>query len=249
MASDSTWISLHRCMQDWRWYKDVNTKSLFIHLLLIANHTPKNWKDITVKRGQKVTSVNRLSEETGISIRGIRTCIQRLERTGEIVVKTTNKYTIITIVNYDFYQGEGREGDKQTTNERQTNDKRTTTNKNDKELKNDKEDIYCPAEAEQIISYLNKKTGKHYKAKTDATVRLIKARMNDGFSIEDFKKVIDIKTAEWKHDDKMKNYLRPITLFSTKFESYLNSEVPDEAEKKRLAEEAGEIMEKGGSVW
>lgn len=74
-----------------------------------------------------------------------------------------------------------------------------------------------------IIDYLNKKTGKNFKSTSKATQKYIKARFNDGFTLEDFKRVIDIKCEEWLKDSKMSIYLRPETLFGTKFESYLNS--------------------------
>ncbi|AHA04705.1 conserved phage C-terminal domain-containing protein [Pediococcus pentosaceus] len=77
---------------------------------------------------------------------------------------------------------------------------------------------------EDIISYLNEKAGTKYRASGSKTQRLIKARFNDGFNDEDFKKVINIKVAEWSGTD-MAKYLRPETLFGTKFESYLNQEV------------------------
>lgn len=74
----------------------------------------------------------------------------------------------------------------------------------------------------EIVDYLNTKTGSKYKHTTKNTKDFIKARWNDGYRFDDFKKVIDIKTAEWLHDPKMNTYLRPETLFGTKFESYLN---------------------------
>lgn len=77
----------------------------------------------------------------------------------------------------------------------------------------------------EIINHLNDKTGKNYKAGSKATQRLIDARLNEGFTANDFKKVIDNKVATWKGDAKMEKYLRPQTLFGTKFESYLNEEV------------------------
>ena len=87
--------------------------------------------------------------------------------------------------------------------------------------------IYSPAKAEQIpyeeiIDYLNLKIDAHYKSTTQKTKDSIKARFNEGFKLEDFKKVIDKMTMEWKDNNKMKVYLRPETLFGTKFESYLN---------------------------
>ncbi len=73
----------------------------------------------------------------------------------------------------------------------------------------------------EIVSYLNLKTEKNFKDTATKTISLIKARLNEGFNIDDFKKVIDIKTAKWKSDPKMCDFLRPETLFGTKFESYL----------------------------
>lgn len=75
----------------------------------------------------------------------------------------------------------------------------------------------------EIIDYLNQKTGKEYKDTTKKTISLIKARWNEGFTLEDFKRVIDNKVADWKDDQKWSAYLRPATLFNgDKFEGYLN---------------------------
>lgn len=75
-----------------------------------------------------------------------------------------------------------------------------------------------------IINYLNEKTGKHYKHTTNKTQTVIKARWNEGFTEDDFRKVIDNKVAEWKGTD-MEKFLRPETLFGNKFEGYLNQQV------------------------
>lgn len=74
----------------------------------------------------------------------------------------------------------------------------------------------------EIVDYLNLKTNTSYKANSDKTRTLIKARMNEGFTVDDFKTVIDKKVLLWGKDINMQQYLRPITLFGTKFESYLN---------------------------
>lgn len=73
----------------------------------------------------------------------------------------------------------------------------------------------------EIVDYLNKKTGKNFKHKTAKTRKFIEARWNQDFRLDDFKKVIDVKTDEWLNTDSDK-YLRPETLFGTKFEGYLN---------------------------
>lgn len=81
-----------------------------------------------------------------------------------------------------------------------------------------------------IVEYLNQKTGKSFKESSSKTKTLIKARLNEGFTLEDFKKVIDIKTEEWLNDSKMNQFLRPETLFSNKFEGYLNQSKPERKE-------------------
>ena len=78
-----------------------------------------------------------------------------------------------------------------------------------------------PEDIKEIVSYLNKKCGTQYKATTDGTRKLINARFGDGFKREDFFAVIDQMEGEWK-GTKYARYLRPTTLFSPKFESYLN---------------------------
>lgn len=77
-----------------------------------------------------------------------------------------------------------------------------------------------------VISYLNEKLGTKYKPNSAINKRLIDARAKEGYSLDDFKQVIDNKCATWAHDPKMSKYLRPQTLFGTKFESYLNEKAP-----------------------
>lgn len=77
----------------------------------------------------------------------------------------------------------------------------------------------------EIIEFLNSKTGKKFKASAKATQRLIKARFNDGYTLDDFKHVITVKTEQWLDDKKMDKFLKPETLFGTKFEGYLNEKL------------------------
>jgi len=74
----------------------------------------------------------------------------------------------------------------------------------------------------KIIDHLNEKNGSSFRADTDKTKRLIKARFREGWKFEDFVAVIDSKVFEWGTDESMMQYIRPETLFGTKFESYLN---------------------------
>lgn len=86
----------------------------------------------------------------------------------------------------------------------------------------------------EIIDYLNAKTGKNFSSASRNTRESIHARFADGRTLQDFRKVIDNKVDEWK-GTKMENYLRPITLFGSKFESYLNQEKVVNKEKTKFS--------------
>ena len=81
----------------------------------------------------------------------------------------------------------------------------------------------------EIVNYLNKKLNSNYRVKNKVTQKHINARLEDGFTLDDFKKVIDKKYKEWFNNAEMRQYLRPETLFGTKFDSYLNA--PEKQEK------------------
>lgn len=111
-------------------------------------------------------------------------------------------------------------GKSNTTNNKYTNNKLTNNKENIKE--NGQHKDVDPYIAKKIIDYLNQKAGTKYKTSSKKTQMLIKTRMHDGFELDDFKKVIDNKTNDWLGDKVMGKYLRPETLFSNKFEGYLN---------------------------
>ena len=94
----------------------------------------------------------------------------------------------------------------------------------EKESKSKRNKTYCPSlpsVAEDIVTFLNSVTGSNYRSTTDKTRKLIAARLAEGFTVDDFKAVITKKAKEWQGTD-MAQYLRPETLFGTKFEGYLN---------------------------
>lgn len=132
---DQGFITLHRKFLAWEWAGEPNMVSLFVHLLLLANHEAKKWQGIEIGRGQLVSSVQSLSARTGLSVSQIRTGLKRLEMTGEIANKTTNKYSIITICKYDSYQTQtvcnDKQNDKQIANKSQTNRNQIATNNNE----------------------------------------------------------------------------------------------------------------------
>ena len=98
------WISLHRKFLNWEWYDDINTKSLFIHCLLKANHIKKIWRGIKIDSGQFFTSTGHLSNELNLTIKQVRISIDKLKSTGEIITKGANNGTMISVCNYESYQ-------------------------------------------------------------------------------------------------------------------------------------------------
>ena len=156
----------------------------------------------------------------------VRTILKKLEKEGYIELLTsgskgkesTLKITIkqqlfnnnVTNISEQLQQVEG-------CKQQQSNNNVTTLSKK-KEKDNN---IYS-----LVIDYLNKKANTNYRPTTKNTQSFINARVKEGYTVEDFKKVIDSKSREWLGTD-FEKYLRPTTLFGTKFENYLN-----EANKK-----------------
>lgn len=138
-------ILLYRKIIEWEWYTDINTCRLFIHMLLKANWKDGRFRDTTVPRGSFVSSLDRLSEETSLTKREIRTAISHLKTTGEVTVKTTNKYSVFTVKNYNLYQTFDTQNAIQETDRRHSNDKLTTLiDISDKGNKGINNSIICP---------------------------------------------------------------------------------------------------------
>jgi DNA-binding transcriptional regulator YhcF (GntR family) len=136
------YIKLFRQFVEWEWYTDVNTKTVFLHCLMMANFKEKKWRGETIKRGQFITSLSHLSAECGVSIRGVRTALEKLEKTKEIIRQSTKIYTVITICKYDSYQtleiDDRHTIDTPSTQYRQTSDTAPTTTEERKKDKNEK---------------------------------------------------------------------------------------------------------------
>jgi hypothetical protein len=115
--------------------------ALWWRLLLEAKFADNDWQDMVIKRGQLVTSIAKLSVESGLSAKQVRLCLERLKKTGEICLETTNKYTIITICNYDDYQSldqqQGQTNGNQMENRGQTDGKQRA-NKGQQDNKSNK---------------------------------------------------------------------------------------------------------------
>ena len=177
-------------------------------------------KNTTLNGYKQRKALNKLNE---IGLIDIKLCGMPAKRYIKI-----NQNAVVQILNNKMFKNSTtrclkfKQQDVQNLN---INNNNINKNKN-----NNNKSIYSsPAKAEQqnvckgIIDYLNLKTNKHFKY-TSNNIGYIKTRLKEGFTKEDFKSVIDKKTNEWLNDNKMNQYLRPITLFGSKFESYLNQE-------------------------
>ena len=100
----SGYIKIDRKITEWEWYKNLNTKVVFFHCLLKANWKEGKFEGKIIKRGSFVTSIKKLSLELCLTEDEVRTAIKHLISTGEITKQTTNKYSVITVSNYELYQ-------------------------------------------------------------------------------------------------------------------------------------------------
>lgn len=100
----SGYIKIDRKITEWEWYKNLNTKVVFFHCLLKANWKDGKFEGKIIKRGSFVTSIKKLSLELCLTEDEVRTAIKHLISTGELTKQTTNKYSVITVSNYELYQ-------------------------------------------------------------------------------------------------------------------------------------------------
>nr|MBE6784154.1 hypothetical protein [Oscillospiraceae bacterium] len=154
-------IKLHRKLVAWGWYKDDVVKGVFIHLLLTANFRETSWRDVVLKKGQLVTSYQSLADDIGHSVQEVRTAIKKLKSTGEITITSTNKYSLITVVNWEDYQLFDENETNRATNiatiNQQTTNKQATNNqqqrKKDKNIKKEKKYNNALAQKEKNQGY------------------------------------------------------------------------------------------------
>lgn len=136
---ESGYIKLYRSLLNWKWYDDINTKTVFLHLLLTVNIAKRQWHEITVPCGSRVCSYAVLASETRLSVDKVRTAIKHLEATGEITRCKYPKCTVFTVNNYDKFQnvpsispGDYQDSPKVVPKSSQQN----------KKIEEDKEDIF-----------------------------------------------------------------------------------------------------------
>lgn len=134
------WVSVYRKIQDKSWYRDSEYVHVWLHLILNANHSNKkvwvNGQEVELKRGQLLTSRKAISDKTGVTQSKIYRILNRYESEHQIEQQKTNKYTIITIVNYDSYQNCEQQIEQKMNNKWITNEQQMNTNNNDNNVNN-----------------------------------------------------------------------------------------------------------------
>ena len=103
----NSWIKLPRKFTQWRWYKDTNTVKLYIHLLLSANIRDVEYRNRIIKRGELITTLKSLSINNGMSVKNIRTCLNKLEETGEISCMPSSTGTLVILLDFNNFQPVG----------------------------------------------------------------------------------------------------------------------------------------------
>lgn len=150
-------IKLWRSVTLSDWWHDINTSRLWEVLLIYANWQDTEWQGKTIKRGQLFTSIGNLSELSHLTIQQTRTALNHLKRTNNITIESTNKGSLITVVNYDFWQGESEKTTSESTStltDEATSEptSKLTTNKEYKNTKNDKNNNWAVVDLIELLS-------------------------------------------------------------------------------------------------
>lgn len=158
---NTTYIKLFRKMLTWEWYGDTNTTRVFLHILLKVNYEPSRYKGREIGAGECVFGRKKWAEELGLSERQVRTAIEHLKSTNEITTKSTNRFTVVHVEKWAFWQiGEGKPTNKSTnskSNKRPTTDQQPTTSKESKNVR--KEEVLnirnlIPPTLEMVTEYI-----------------------------------------------------------------------------------------------
>lgn len=130
--NDNGYIKLHRKIIDWQWYDDPYILKTFMTLCVMANYKDGYFLDKKIKRGQLATSIRKLSTIMRMDKDAVNRCLKCLEKSGDIKIKRKPKFSIITICNYDLYQGVPFEGTDEGTDEGTEHRHNQRNNKNKK---------------------------------------------------------------------------------------------------------------------
>lgn len=145
--TNNGYIKLHRKLLDWGWYKDQNTMMVFLHLLLTANFIESEYMGVKIHPGQTVIGRKSLAKELGMSEQNVRTALTHLKSTNEITIKSTNKFSVVTIVKWELYQVDSGKVTNRPTKKPHNNQPATNHTIRNKEYKN-RESAHAPSFAD-----------------------------------------------------------------------------------------------------
>ncbi len=103
------WITIDRKILEWEYYHDLTTFKVFLHLILTANFKDTKYMGFIVKRGSLIIKQSELAEQLNLTIKQLRTAFTKLKKSGVIETNSTNKFTIVKIINYEYYQNTERQ--------------------------------------------------------------------------------------------------------------------------------------------
>lgn len=196
------YIKLSRKLMEWEWYGNINTCRLFIHMLLKANWKDGKFQGKVIPRGSFVSSIQKLAEETELTMSEVRTAISHLKSTGELTSKSYSKYSIFTVNNYCLYQTNDMQNDIQMTSNRHSNDKLLTTIEEKKERKKERNNnIFAPPTVLEVADYCAERKNN---VDAEAFVNFYTANgwvQGKGKPIKDWKAAV----RTWERNDKKPN--------------------------------------------
>lgn len=153
MGFTVSYIKLNRKMLTWGWKDVPEVVALWIHILLRANYTANQWHGEMFEEGTFPTSISKLAEETGLTTKQVRICLEKLQKTGEIQVESNHRYSKIIVAKWSDYQVEdGEQTDKDGAKSGQTQGKDRATLKEIKEI-NNKKNIYIRPSLDEVKAY------------------------------------------------------------------------------------------------
>lgn len=193
MIQLSGYVKIHRKLLQWGWYSDCVVKDVFLHLLIVAAFKDGEFLGHHIKAGQAVISSQKIADELGFTRQQVRTALKKLESTKEITQKSTNKFTIVTVENWEDYQLQENfltinqpTSNQQVTNKQPTDNQQVTTSKECKERKNVKKErmkeIYkeIPTELhEPLDAYIEMRKLKKKPLNTDRAITMLLKKLNE----------------------------------------------------------------------
>jgi TusA-related sulfurtransferase len=181
MNKNGGWLKLHRSLTEWEWYSDINTKVLFLHLLLTVNHKEKKWRGQIIQPGSIITGRLTLAEQTGLTVQQVRTCLNKLKSTSELTIKSTSKFSLITINNWSKFQETNQQSNQQpnhqVTIKQPSSNHQVTTTKECKNVKNERTNKLVDKNINDSMKQEFNELIAEYEQNTKTRLRSLKPRL------------------------------------------------------------------------